>query len=240
MNKVIITGANSFIGKAVTRKFLENGHKVFAIVRNPEKLVELSSHENLHILKCDMENYHHLPDLVNEECDGFLHFAWAGTGGTGADERLNPEVQERNIKNSLSAVFAARELGCSCFIGAGSQAEYGICEGEISEDYPENPITEYGKAKLAVKRMGMEYGRTVGMKFIWTRIFSAYGVGNSENTMIMSVLRKMLSNQKIALTECTQMWDYINVDDAANAYIYIYIYAEKTWYIILLPVIISL
>ena len=227
MDNLIITGANSMVGKAVTRKFLENGNKVFAVVRNSEKIFDLSRFENLHIVKCDMDNYRNLPGLINEKCDGFLHFAWAGTGGTGSDERLNSAVQERNIKNSLSAVFAARELGCNCFIGAGSQAEYGMCEGEISEDYPENPITEYGKAKLAVKRMGMEYGKTVGMNFIWTRIFSAYGVGNSENTMIMSVLRKMLNNQKVALTECTQMWDYINVSDVANAFMRIYANSSK-------------
>lgn len=225
MNTFIITGANSMVGKAVTRRFLGNGDRVIAVVRNPDQLFDFSEKENLRVIKCGMDNYHNLSDLINEKCDGFFHFAWAGTGGTGSDERLNLEIQERNIRNSMSAVFAARVLGCNCFIGAGSQAEYGICEGKITEDYPENPVTEYGKAKLAVKRMGLEYGRTVGMNFIWTRIFSAYGIGNSKKTMIMSVLRKMLDNEKVELTACTQMWDYINVFDVANAYNEIYLHA---------------
>ncbi len=222
MKTVIVTGANSMVGKAVAKEFLENGYRVIAVVRNPETFTGLSGFANLRIVGCSLDNYSNLPDIVNENCDGFLHFAWAGTGGTGSDERQNITVQESNIKNSFSAVFAARELGCKCFVGAGSQAEYGICEGEISEDYPEKPITEYGKAKLAVKRMGLEYGRTVGMTFIWPRIFSSYGVGHSDNTMIMSVLRKMLNNQKVELTACTQMWDYINMKDVASAYMYIW------------------
>lgn len=222
METIIVTGANSMIGKAVTHSLLADGKRVIAVVRNVQSPSDAAGHKNLHIVQCDMNSYHNLSDMINESCDGFFHFAWAGTGGTGSDERLNMTAQEKNIKNSLSALFAARELGCDCFIGAGSQAEYGVCEGEITEDYPERPITEYGKAKLAVKRMGLEYARTVGMKFIWPRIFSAYGVGNSENTMIMSVLHKMLTGRDVELTECTQMWDYINVKDLVNAYMHIY------------------
>ncbi len=227
MKNVIVTGASSFIGKALTKKLLENGEKVFAVVRNPQKLSELNNFENLNIVNCDMSGYSALASLIGEKCDVFFHFAWAGTSKAGRADR---SIQEENIKNSLSALFAARELGCEIFIGAGSQAEYGICGGEVTEDYPENPVTEYGKAKLAVKRMALEYGKTVGMKVIWTRIFSAYGIGDSKETMIMTALNKMLKNEDIDLTHCTQMWDYINVEDVANVYIYIYIIFKRLQY----------
>ncbi len=218
MKKIVVTGATSCIGKAVTKKLLQRECKVYAVVRNPRKLADLSGYDNLKIVECDMNNYAFLTERICENCDAFYHFAWAGTSKA---LRLDKTVQESNIKNSLSALFAARELSCGSFIGAGSQAEYGICKGEITEEHDENPVMEYGRAKLAVKRMALEYGKTIGMTVIWTRIFSAYGIGDSKETMIMTGLRKMLNNEDVDLTACTQMWDYINVEDVANAYLYI-------------------
>ena len=155
MNKIVVTGASSYIAKELVRRLLDNGDKVYAVVRNPKKMADLRSYENLKTVECDMDMYSVLPSMIGEKCDVFFHFAWAGTSKS---ERMDRFIQENNIKNSLVAICVARELNCSCFIGAGSQAEYGICSGEVTEDYPENPVTEYGKAKLAVKRMGFEYG----------------------------------------------------------------------------------
>ncbi len=216
MDRAVVTGASSFIGKAVTKKLLERECVVYALVRDPRKLKDIKGYSNLKIIECDMSDYSSLTEKIGEKCDVFYHFAWAGTSKA---HRMDGAVQESNIKNSLLALFAARELGCGSFIGAGSQAEYGICEGEVTEEHPENPVTEYGRAKLAVKRMALEYGKTIGMRVIWTRIFSAYGIGDSKETMIMTCLRKMLNNEAVDLTACTQMWDYINVEDAASAFI---------------------
>ncbi len=217
MKKIILTGASSFIGKAVTKKLLEKGCYVYAVVRDRRNLADINGYSNLKIIECDMNDYVSLTEKIDEKCDVFYHFAWAGTSKAQIADKV---IQESNIKNSLLALFAARMLGCENFIGVGSQAEYGICEGKITEEHTENPVTEYGRAKLAVKRMALEYGMTVGMNVIWTRIFSAYGIGDSRETMIMTSLRKMLNNEDVDLTACTQMWDYINVEDVANAYIY--------------------
>lgn len=49
--------------------------------------------------------------------------------------------------------------------------------------------------------------------------FSLYGEDDYEGTMIISVLKKMLKNEDCMLTECTQMWNFLHIDDAVEAVI---------------------
>lgn len=55
------------------------------------------------------------------------------------------------------------------------------------------------------------------IRFIWARIFSVYGVRDFPATLIMTCIRKMMDQAEIQLGPCTQDWDYIYVDDAADA-----------------------
>ena len=53
-----------------------------------------------------------------------------------------------------------KQLGANVFIGAGSQAENGLCAGQISEEYPGIQYSEYGKWKLRVCNEGERLLRT--------------------------------------------------------------------------------
>ena len=55
------------------------------------------------------------------------------------------------------------------------------------------------------------------MKFIWARIFSLYGIMDYKNSLINYALDLMLENKPVSLSECTQMWDFMNVADAVKA-----------------------
>ena len=63
------------------------------------------------------------------------------------------ELQNNNVKYALQAVKAAKELGCTRFVGAGSQAEYGRVEGTLTPDTPAFPENGYGIAKLCAGQM---------------------------------------------------------------------------------------
>lgn len=216
MKIVAVTGASSFIGYNLTLQLLEQGCKVYAIVRSPEKI--RITHPQLHIICCDMSDYADLSKKINEKIDAFYHLAWNGTRG---NDRNNDELQSTNIKYSLDAVNAAYSLGAKVFIGSGSQAEYGRCEGIIKEDYPVNPNTDYGKAKLAVLTQGCKLAEEKGIRFIWCRIFSIYGIGDYEGTLVISSLKKMLNNEPVDLSLCTQSWDYLHIKDLVRAMVMI-------------------
>lgn len=212
--KVVITGASCFIGKPLTEKLLEQGNKVYAVVRNPEKIT--IKDPKLEIIRCSMNEYPMLVNMIDESIDVFYHLAWNGTRGA---DRLNEDMQRKNTVNSLNAVRIAHELGAKVFVGIGSQAEYGNCEGVVTEEYPTAPTTAYGKQKLEVCIKGRQMADELGMKFLWPRIFSAYGIGDFEGTLVISSLRKMLRNEPVQLSACTQLWDFLNLRDVVSALI---------------------
>lgn len=157
-------------------------------------------------------------DQLEVGYDAFYHFAWNGTFG---DTRNDMTMQVQNIQYSLDAVELAEALECRCFIGAGSQAEYGRVEGKLRPDTPTFPENGYGMAKLCAGAMTRQMCISCGMRHIWTRILSVYGCYDGAYTMIMSALDKMRTNAETAFTPGEQQWDYLNGRDAARAMVLI-------------------
>lgn len=223
MKNVVITGATSFIGVHLINECIKNNCNIFAVVRPHSKnLARIPDHKLVNVIELDKNEIEKITDKVsNRKIDMFYHLAWEGTR---VPYRDDPKIQENNYLCAIKAINAAKVLGCNTFIGTGSQAEYGLCSGKVDENYPKNPHTEYGKYKLKAYDELMKIAQKNNMKYIWIRIFSAYGVLDYENTLIMSCLKKMVNNEPIPMTECIQKWNYINVEDVAKI---LYLFSEK-------------
>lgn len=215
MKNIVVTGATSFIGINLINEYLKNNCKVIAVVRpNSKNINRLPKCELLTVIEIDMEYIEDLPDkIAKEKIDVFYHFAWEGARVPYRDDSV---LQNNNYKHAVKAMNTAIKLKCSTFIGAGSQAEYGKCIGKIDENYPTNPITEYGKAKLKTYEKLKTMAKVYNIKFIWTRIFSVYGIYDYHGTLVMSALDKMKRNESIPLTQCVQNWDFIYVEEVAK------------------------
>jgi nucleoside-diphosphate-sugar epimerase len=214
-NGVIITGCSGIIGTALIDFFSKKGRPVTAVIRpgSARRKMILPS-ENIRLMECPLENIGELPSILTGQYDGFYHLGWADTDRAG---RNDPEKQEKNIKYTMDALKAAAQLGCKVFIGAGSQAEYGRFDRPISENFAPRPETAYGKAKLEAGKLSAEASEKLGIKHVWTRIFSAYGPNDQSSTMIMYCIGKLLKKERVSLTACTQTWDFIYCSDAAKA-----------------------
>lgn len=211
--KFIISGATSFLGIALINRLIADGNSVVAICRNKEKADRvLPKSKAIDIVETDMAS---IANLTNSGITGdvFVNLAWAATGHEG---RNMADVQRENIANSIEAMKVSKELGCKLFVEAGSQAEYGSTTETQTEDSPCNPFSEYGKAKLEVKNRCFELSEQLGMKYLHLRIFSLYGKGDKEWTLIMSCIDKMKRNEPIDLSPCTQNWNFLHVSDAAT------------------------
>lgn len=216
MRNIVVTGATSFIGVNLLQNLLADKETiVYALVRpDSQNKDRLRNHKNLVIVEESLQNIMNLSKHISEKIDVFYHLAWEGTRGRSRDDR---SLQEKNYELAINTIKVASELGCASFVGIGSQAEYGKCIGKITEKQKEEPITEYGKAKLRTYEDSKIIAENMGLRFVWARIFSVYGKDDFEGTLIMSTVRKMLNNESIPLTECTQTWDFLHVTDAANA-----------------------
>ena len=210
--KFFITGASSFIGVELSRYLSDNGHEIIAMSRRAnEYLEEIAKDGHLQVFRADMQM---LPELAKDiNADVFVHLAWAGTTH---EERNNPAVHEENVRLSLECVKLAKQMGCQLYVDAGSQAEYGIVPGVLTEDTPCNPITAYGKGKLKMYKESSILTKKLGLKYIHLRILSVYGENDHDETLIKSSLKKLTANEPIEMRSGGQKWNYVYVKDAAR------------------------
>lgn len=216
MKKVIVTGATGMVGASMIEQMVEDGIYVTAIIRpNSKKRKNLIEHDNIKVVECDVDNLLSLKDALDQDYDTFYHFAWDGTYGDSRDDAL---LQERNVRNTLEAVELAHHVGCKVFVGAGSQAEFGFVEGELSDILPKNPITGYGIAKYTAGKLSAVMCKRLGIRQSWGRIVSTYGPRDNSYTMVMSSVIGMARGERMSFTKGDQVWDYVYGGDCSRAF----------------------
>lgn len=231
----VITGATGMIGTALVKYLLSRGIQVAALVRPGTRKAERLTcpyvfggqeknalkQGKLHIIGADLEELKE--DRVFEElsfktggADAFFHLGWSGTFGASRNDMY---LQNRNVTYTLDAVQLAERLGCSVFVGAGSQAEYGrVRDGEsLRADTPAFPENGYGIAKLCAGQMSRIACGERGICHLWMRILSVYGPWDTEQTMVMSAVNTLLAGGRPVFSKGEQLWDYLYVRDAARA-----------------------
>lgn len=224
MKGAIISGATGMVGVALTNLLLEKGFFVVLLIRS--KSIKPGSIDikdrNIHVVDCSLADYRNtVIDIPGVDFDCFFHLAWAGTFGSGRDDA---RLQNGNVTYTLDAMDLAGRSGCRKFVGLGSQAEYGPRNTLIREDDPVNPVTGYGIAKYQAERLGRIYARQIGLEFCWGRLFSAYGPYGNRDSVLNYVISSLQNGESPKLGACDQIWDFIHVDDVADA---LYRIAEK-------------
>lgn len=216
MKKVIITGPTGAVGVSLIQELIAHNIEVTAICRPASKrLSSIPKHPLVRIVECGVDQLLTLKDQLDHDYDAFYHFAWDGTYG---DSRQDLYRQANNILYTLDAVHLAHAAGCSVFVGAGSQSEFGHVEGVLHPDMPCAPDNGYGIAKLDAGRMSRLECRKLGIRHEWCRIVSLYGPFDGQYTMVMSGIYKMLRGERPQYTKGDQVWDYIYSKDAARAF----------------------
>lgn len=213
IRKIIVTGATGAVGSAVVRRALSRDIQVTCIVHQGSKrLSNLPQDSRVKIVECNLADYKSLE--LNDCYDAFIHLSWEKTFGASRDDA---EVQSRNIQYTLDAVQLACRCGCSVFVGAGSQAEYGVQSVDLTPELPVKPESGYGIAKYAAGKLSAMLCKNLGMRQCWVRILSVYGPNDGENSLISYLIREFKAGNSPQLTKCEQMWDYLYADDAADA-----------------------
>lgn len=189
MNKVFITGATGFVGKSIVTRF-----------KNINELVVIPLKRDLQFQNSRQQDEAE-PILIN--C------AWAGVLGADRDSK----VQIENIKYTKRLAKFIIKNNIKNVIAFGSQAEYGNIDKITKEDSPLNPITLYGKIKIECHKLLLELLEPHGITVTWLRLYDPYGPGDNPKWFLPYVINCALTETSPRLTECTQLWDYIYIDD---------------------------
>lgn len=213
MKTAVITGATGAIGLALIDRLIKQQFEVLVLC-NPDssRKCRIPNNSRITLLSCAMQEYSRLH--LSNQYDVFFHLAWMGASGAGRDDYY---LQNENVRYTLDAVHLAKRLGCHTFVGTGSQAEYGRSDSALSPDSPVFPENGYAMAKLCAGQMTRMLCKRLGMRHLWARLFSIYGPGDGNNSMISYAIRTLLVGEKPALTPAEQQWDYLYATDAADA-----------------------
>ena len=213
--RAVVTGVTGAIGMALIKVLLENEIEVIAVARSgSDRNSRLSKFPTLKIIESDLSNLNSISNEKTGMVDWFFHLAWEGTIGPNRD---NADLQISNIQHTIDAVRLAKRIGCSRFVGAGSQAECGRSSEKITGNSITNPETGYGIAKLCAGQLSRLECEKIGIEHIWTRILSVYGPYDGENTMIISSVKRMIKGMDTSYSKGEQLWDYLYCEDAARA-----------------------
>lgn len=212
--KSIVTGATSFIGIALIKKLIQENREIIAIIRpNSKRRSYLPISKHIKVIESDLSNLDKI--IIKEgDFDVFYHIGWSSDF---INPRYNLMGQLMNVEFGENAVKLAKKCGCHTFLSLGSQAECGRINGCITVKTPPKPETAYAIAKVILHEKISSYCETNGMKFCSPRLLSGYGPYDHVKTLIMTCIKAGMQNRAFETTLAEQIWDYIFVDDIAEA-----------------------
>ena len=215
MKKVIVTGANGFVGSALVKELVKNDVEVLAMDM-PGCNGNLPVCDKVKFLPLALDNISSLKDLIDDrDFDCFYHFAWAGSAGAA---RADTKLQLQNAQWTIDCLRAAKEVGCKKFVAAGSIMEHETMAAAFASGNKPGLGYIYGSGKLVAHTMAMSVAADIGIDLVWAEITNAYGVGELSPRMVNTTIRKVIKGEEPQFTAGTQNYDFVYIDDVAKAF----------------------
>lgn len=215
MKRVIISGANGFVGGALVRELLQHDYEIYALDRAGCS-DNLPQEDRVHFVPCDLAETESLTDqLPRQDYDVFFHFAWAGSAGPA---RADTRLQLQNAQWTVDSLRVAKRLGCKRFLCAGSIMEHETMAAAYTPGNRPGMGYVYGGGKLIAHVMCMSVAAEIGIDLIWPEITNAYGVGEKSPRMVNTTIQKCMRGEAPQFTAGTQHYDFVYIDDVARAF----------------------
>lgn len=218
--RVIVTGANGFVGRHVIDALKRRG--VFYIaIGGARSDVAFSGHGESHSL-----------DLLGEDASAkiaelggthLIHLAWYS-------EHKHFWTSPKNFDWALATLSLVRSFAASGrhVTAIGTCAEYDWSQGLCIEDStPLEPATIYGQVKAATGRLTQAACTSYGVSCCWARLFLMFGLGEHLDRFVPSVA-DALSGRRAQFSVGNEDWcDFLAVEDVADAIVHLTLAAHE-------------
>ena len=210
MKKVIVTGANGFIGSSLIKTLVAHDIEVVAVDVSFAGN-RLPSSDLITKIEAAVDNSlsSRLPEGVY---DAFYHLAWRGVNGT---DKADPNVQLDNIRMAVDCANICKTIGVKKLLCAGTVAENAVYS--LPHLAKTSGGMMYGVAKHACRLMVEDYCKNIGLPFVWMQFSNIYGVGNKTGNLVSYTLGELLSGREATFGPAQQPYDFIYVDDLIEA-----------------------
>lgn len=216
METVVITGGDGFIGSHLVRCFAENGLWVYALTIPGSPTVErIQGIHNVTVIQRDLNETDDLLNVLPKSTVAFIHLAWSGVS---PENRNSIDIQMGNVSLCLEAAKIAAKLKAQRFILPGSTMEYAYCRQEINEKACPSPQNAYGAAKISARYLCEVLCERLKLPYIYVVITGIYAADRRDNNVIYYTISELLQGRKPSLTALGQRWDYVHIDDVAQAF----------------------
>lgn len=199
--KILVTGANGYLGKGVVKKLLERGCDVIAADRETDLIDPGARIKSADLFALeDPFSYFDEPDVLLHMAwkDGFIH---------------NSQNHIRDLPEHYFFIERMTRSGIRQVAVMGSMHEIGFFEGSINEHTPANPQSFYGISKDALRKAVRLQCQNTGAVFQWLRGF--YIVGNTADgssvfSRIVQAVRR--GEKEFPLTSGLNQFDFLDYD----------------------------
>lgn len=165
--KILVTGANGYLGQGIVRTLLDRGCDVIATDFQSQYIDHRATIKIADIFEIeDAYEYFERPDIV-------LHLAWRD----GFQHNSHAHINDLPKHYNFLVKFLKAGIHRICVLG--SMHEIGFFEGSIDENTPTNPQSLYGISKNALRQLMIFETSKYGIALQWIRGF--YIVGNTEH-----------------------------------------------------------
>lgn len=204
--KVLVTGANGYIGSHVVNKLSEDGFDVAAVVMNHEKKIE-DGLDKSEVIRSDI--FDDKIDLTSY--DMVVHLAWEAGFDHWNDAHFD------NVMKHYQFLKRCVDSGVKKIVVAGTMHEIGYHVGPVSSGTPCNPINPYGVAKNFLRQSLNVLSKSNNFELQWLRFYYITGNDKNSNSIFGKIYRADKDGEKtFPLNSGEMLYDFIDVNDLAN------------------------
>lgn len=223
--RILVTGADGFIGSHLTEELVRHGFRVRAFVLynsfNSWGWLDHSEpaiRSNLEVFAGDIRDPHGVSKAM-EECDVVFHLA--ALIAIPYSYHSPDTYVDTNVKGTLNVVQAARKLGVQKVVVTSTSEVYGTAiTVPITEEHPLQGQSPYSASKIGADQMALSFHRSFGVPVSVIRPFNTYGPRQSARAVIPTIITQIAGGaRRIKLGSVHPTRDFNYVADTVRGFL---------------------